>query len=398
MQGKDFIITGLQPWDIPIGSNAIDIAKEISMHNRVLYVNSALDQMTIFRNKPTPEIIQRMEVLRKKKPPLRKISESLWVLDFPFWVWSINELPDGAVFDFFNKLNNKKIFRYIRKTADELQFTDPVQFIDNDIYRSFYSKEILKPALTVYYRRDNLPPYGYWKKHAVRLEPLLMAKSNVIVCNSPQYAEHALQFNAHSYDIGQGVDLSAYDTTKTFAIPAELKAIPSPRIGYIGDINSLRLDPDLLYELAESKPAYSFVIIGGQDSVFASHRLHTLQNVYFPGSIAKSRVPEFMSAFDVCLNPQKHNEITNGNYPRKVDEYLAMGKPVIATGTATMQIFRDHVFLCNNLAEYQQAVEQALATNSPEKAAQRIQFARSHSWQNNVNEIYACISQFTSKH
>ena len=34
--GKDFVFTGLQPWDIPIGSNARDIALEVSKHNRVL--------------------------------------------------------------------------------------------------------------------------------------------------------------------------------------------------------------------------------------------------------------------------------------------------------------------------------------------------------------------------
>ena len=84
MTGRDFIITGLQPWDIPIGSNAIDIAREIAVDNRVLYVNSALDQMTIFRNQPKPDTQQRLDVYRKKKEPLRQLSDSLWVLDFPF--------------------------------------------------------------------------------------------------------------------------------------------------------------------------------------------------------------------------------------------------------------------------------------------------------------------------
>ena len=42
--GKDFVFTGLQPWDIPIGSNARDIALEVSKHNRVLYVNTPLDK------------------------------------------------------------------------------------------------------------------------------------------------------------------------------------------------------------------------------------------------------------------------------------------------------------------------------------------------------------------
>ncbi len=66
MKGKDFIFTGLQPWDIPIGSNAIDIAREVSKDNRVLYFNTPLDFIESFRNKPKPETKQRLEVIKKK--------------------------------------------------------------------------------------------------------------------------------------------------------------------------------------------------------------------------------------------------------------------------------------------------------------------------------------------
>jgi len=398
MKGRDFIITGLQSWDIPIGSNAIDIAKEIAIENRVLYVNSPLDMMTIFRNKPTPETVQRLDVYRKRKTPLRKISESLWVLDFPFWVWSVNGLPDGLIFDFFNKLNNKKIFKYVRKVSKELGFKDPVHFIDNDIYRSFYSKEILKPALSIYYRRDNLQAIDFWKKHAPRLEPLLIAKSDLIVANSPQLAAFARKFNSQSFDVGQGVDLSAYDLSLEFVEQAEFELIPKPRIGYIGDITSLRLDADLIYELAKSKPDYSFVMIGRVDKLFASHEMNKLKNVHFLGSVAKNMVPNYMSALQVCLNPQLLNELTIGNYPRKVDEYLALGKPVIATKTDTMELFREHAYLCSSVADYEDAVEQALLEDNEEKARQRILFARSHSWKNNVNSIFNNIQKVLTKH
>lgn len=47
LEGGNFIFTGLQPWDISIGSNAKDIALEVSKHNRVLYVNTPLDKKTI---------------------------------------------------------------------------------------------------------------------------------------------------------------------------------------------------------------------------------------------------------------------------------------------------------------------------------------------------------------
>jgi len=395
MKGKDFIITGLQSWDIPIGSNAIDIAKQIALDNRVLYVNSPLDMMTIYRNKPTAETKRRFNVWKKKSNPLRQVSSNLWVLDFPFYVWSINGLPDGFLFDFFNRLNNKKIFKYTKKIADELGFHNPIHFIDNDIYRSFYAKNMLHPALSVYYRRDNVQPYAYWKKHAVRLEPQLIKKSDMVVCNSPQLADYARDFNAASNDVGQGVDLSAYDPETKFAIPALLQTIPQPRIGYIGDINSMRLDADLIYELAKSKPAYSFVMIGNEDKVFAAHALHSLKNVHFTGSIPKNKVPEYMNALDVCLNPQLVNEITIGNYPRKVDEYLALGKPVIATATKTMELFKEHVYLCSSLEEYKAAVEKALAENNEVNKNNRIRFARSHSWENNVQAIYKYIQQYS---
>ena len=42
----DIIIVGLQPWDIPLGSNCVDIAKVLSSFCRVLYVNRATDFRT----------------------------------------------------------------------------------------------------------------------------------------------------------------------------------------------------------------------------------------------------------------------------------------------------------------------------------------------------------------
>ena len=173
--------------------------------------------------------------------------------------------------------------------------------------------------------------------------------------------------------------------------PELLRSIPQPMIGYIGDITSLRLDPDLMYEVAKYRPDYQFVIIGREDAIFQSHALHQLSNVHFPGSIPKSAVAEHMAAFTVCINPQKMNEITMGNYPRKIDEYLAMGKPVVATKTDMMALFSSHVHLCSNAAEYLVALDKALQETSPQQVANRIEFAQSHSWTNNVSAIYKQI-------
>lgn len=387
MKDKYFVFTGLQSWDLPIGSNAKNIAEEVSENNFVLYINTPKDSILFLFKK----LINKYKNNQIGKKQVRQISKKLWVADCPFYVLPVNILPDGFIFDFFNRLNNKKIFSYANKIASQLGFKDIIHFIDNDIYRSFYSKEYLKPYLSVYYRRDYLFLVDYWKKHAIRLEPLLISKSDLVVCNSPQLAEFALIYNPDSFCIGQGLDLTAYDIENKFEIPEKMLSIPEPRIGYIGNITSLRLDADLIYEMAKSKPELSFVMVGREDKHFESHNLHNLKNVYFLGSIKPEQVPDFTFALNVCINPQLINELTMVNYPRKVDEYLALGKPVIATKTASMDLFKNHVYLCSNVEEYLFALDKALNDNSNEAIFKRVIFAKSHSWENNVKCLYNCI-------
>jgi glycosyltransferase involved in cell wall biosynthesis len=83
--------------------------------------------------------------------------------------------------------------------------------------------------------------------------------------------------------------------------------------------------------------------------------------------------------------------MTIGNYPRKIDEYLAMGKPTLATPTRAMEVFKDHVYLAEGSTGYEKAIEQALIEDDETKQAERIEFAQSHSWENSVNQIYEAI-------
>ena len=387
---RDFVFTGMQPWDISIGSNAKDIALEVSKNNRVLYINTPLDKKTLWKGENTIEFQQRKNVINGKSKTLRQINQNLWVLDYPFSILPINFLPDGVLFDFFNRRNNKKMYKFVRKILKEIKFEKYILFIDNDIYRSFYAPDFLHPTLSIYYRRDNMKSL-FWQKHAPRLEPLLWQKSNLIVANSPQLAEAAKTNNIHSYDIGQGVDLTNYRTDRVYPVPEDIKNIPKPIIGYVGWVTSRMLDADLLYNIANSCKDYSFVIVGGEDEMFRKHELHMLNNVHFLGPKEQSETIAYIAHFDVCINPQKINEITIGNYPRKVDEYLALGKPVVATKTQTMEIFADYVWNCIGVEEYVLGIKESLQQNSPQIINERILFAHTHTWSNSVNKLYNCI-------
>ena len=68
-----------------------------------------------------------------------------------------------------------------------------------------------------------------------------------------------------------------------------------------------------------------------------------------------------------------------------------MGKVVVATETAAMRIFDKQVYFASTAAEYTEKIQKALLENSVEKEVERMAFARSHTWENSVAEIYRAM-------
>lgn len=366
MENYNIIFTGLQSWDIAIGSNAKNIALEMSRRNRVMYVNPAT---TILQ----PPIEQR----------IRHISSSLTVVDTGVRLIPLNFMRSNWLFDQINKHNNRQFASAIASVAQTLGMKEFIHINDNDIFRSYYLREYLHPRLSVYYRRDWLLSVPYWSRHAPRLEPVLAAKSDLVLTNSPYLAQTIEHANARSYYVGQGVDLSAYDPT---LYPPVSGPRERPVVGYVGAISSLRLDADMLQRVVELCPELDFVMVGAQDEYFTNHAIHKLPNIDFTGNRAPEELPRLISQFDVCINPQAINPITIGNYPRKIDEYLAMGKSVVATDTPTMQIFREYVALADTPELFARMVGRY--ARSPCDAQSCTDFAKSHSWSQSVALMY----------
>lgn len=390
IQHKDIIVVGLQPWDIEIGSNCKNIAIELSRNNRVLYVNPPIDNNTFMRDKRKPYLAKRLKIIESGNN-LIAVAPNIWNLYPKNRILSINWLPFTFLFRFFNRRNNIKFARDIKEAIQKLSFCDFILFNDSDMLRSYHMGELLAPAVSIYYSRDNLMVHKYWYRHGHILEPELIRKSTMVLANSKHLANVARQNNPQSFDVGQGCDLSLFDPTKTYDIPADMAAIPRPIIGYIGAVLSHRLDLQLLLELCTRKSEWSFVFVGKTDPEFSKSPLQNLRNVHFLGHKEEKILPQYLKQFDVAMNPQYINEYTIGNYPRKVDEYLAMGKPVVATETVTMEIFRDVTYLGKTVEDYIQLTEKALQENNSSLEEQRIKFAATHTWENSVKNIYDAI-------
>ena len=389
IEGKNIVVVGIQPWDIEIGSNCKNIATEFAKKNRVLYVNSPLDRVSRFRERKTDKIQKRIRVKKGVDSSLVEISENMWNLYPKSMVESINSIKSATVFDYLNKRNARKFANDIQIACKELGFDNFILFNDSSMFLGQHLKEYLQPSAYIYYMRDYLIKNPYWKKHGVRLEPKLIAKADVVVCNSTLYAEYGAKYNKHSYMVGQGCDTTLFnDLERDIQVAQDLNNIPKPIVGYVGFLSSRRLDIEIIAHLAKSRPNWSIVLVGPEDEKFAGSELHQLINVHFLGSRDSSELPNYIKGFDVTMNPQLINDATIGNYPRKIDEYLAMGKPVLASATKAMEYFKDYTYLGKTPEDYVELAEKSLSENSKELELARREYGIGHSWENNVKEIY----------
>jgi len=391
LQGRDIVIISLQPWYYDIGSNCKTMAKLFAEHNRVLYVNKPINRKTALSQQKDNGVLMHYNLIKKNGNTLNKIGNNMWELYPASIIESINWLPSTFLFKKYNLINCRKFAKDIQDALQKLGFKNIILFNDNDIYNGYHLKELLSPSAYIYYCRDFLTGYDYWKKHSKILEPELIETSDIVVTNSSYYASYCSNYNSSSYYIGQGCDLELFNADKLHAVPEDLKGIGRPVIGYAGALDSARLDISIIETMAKNYKHANIVLVGPEDDKFQKSSLHTFKNIHFLGRKSLQQLPAYIQAFDVCINPQLKNEITRGNYPLKIDEYLAMGKPVVATRTETMKLFEELTYLAVSAQEFSDLVYKALAENNEGLEERRKIFARSHTWQSSMSKLYDII-------
>lgn len=393
IKGRDIIVISLSHWDTKIGSNARNLSLRFAKHNRVLYVNYPITRKTFMTSKPESETAIHCDIIRNKGEQMKEVGENLWVYYPDSIIESVKWLPLTSMFKAANYINNRRYANDIKKAISQLGFKDFIIFNDMDIYNGFYLKELLKPSMYIYYFKDFLQGFSYWKKHATVMEPELIKKIDAVVCNSTYYTDYCLGLTPESYYIGQGCDFSRFVKKEGRPVPEELQSLKGPVIGYVGVVYAERLDERIIDVMAKANPGWNIVMVGPLDESFEKSHLQQYPNVHFLGWRSLDDLADYVEAFDVCINPQLVNHITRGNYPLKIDEYLAMGKPVVATRTKAMKLFEAYTYLADAPEEYPALIQKAFDEHSPEKEKERMAFARKHTWENCVNEIYKVIEK-----
>jgi glycosyltransferase involved in cell wall biosynthesis len=175
--------------------------------------------------------------------------------------------------------------------------------------------------------------------------------------------------------------------------PADLAAIPRPRVGYVGGLHR-HVDVELLHEVVRSVPEVQFVLIGPK--VSGDWALEREPNAHFMGRRAYEQLPAYVDGFDACLIPYRRSAFTETVWPTKLHEYLARGKPCVSTRLAEVELLGygpEAVRIASDVPEMTAAISDALAGGT-EGSERRRQLAIEYSWGRTLErmsaEIEAC--------
>jgi glycosyltransferase involved in cell wall biosynthesis len=220
-------------------------------------------------------------------------------------------------------------------------------------------------------------------RHAVHAADLVLASSSALPERLPasRRAPHI---------VPNGCDPSRFSADGP--VSDALRNLPFPLLGYAGAINTRAFDGDLIAAVASARPDWTFVLIGPVTRE-GSTPLAGLPNVHLLGAVGIDDVPPLLRACDVCLIPYRLGGLIDYVHPKKLYEYLALGKPVVATPLPALRAMDSLIHLASDPEGFVAAVESALESSGcPDATARRQSTAAVNSWFVRGEQVRALLS------
>lgn len=382
MKHEDILLLSTAEWRNPFWTNKQHVAIELArMGHRVVHVDSLGLRRPTASGADLGRIAAR---LRRAARGPEKVRDRLWV-------WSPFVVPlqrFGAV----RRFNRALLDVTLRRTMAQLGFAPDVLWTYNPMTTQLVDTR--RFGRLVYHCVDEIgaqpgmPSQQIWKA-----EEHLARTADIIFATSPALATSRRRWNDNTHYFSNVADFDHFAQTldPTTPIPADLQAIPAPRLGFVGAITDYKLDTGLIAAIARARPEWSIVLIGkigeGDPSTDVGS-LHDVPNVHLLGPRDYRSLPSYLKGIDVALLPNRISTYTEAMFPMKFFEYLAAGRPVVATPLPAIDEHRDVVEVAADAAGFVQAVERALAGKTAPLET-RLERARRHTYAARMERMMA---------
>ena len=301
------------------------------------------------------------------------------------------------------QINRNVFLPAVSGAALRLGMRDPVilTFLPTDTAVDLIGMLRGDAGVVVYYCVADFAELSADPLRMLQTERELLQSSDLVLAQCAPLADHCSKWATDIHVIPYGVNLDNFPVNKGLRNASEGAAItsgstrksPMPVIGYVGGLHR-HVDFQLLTAMAEARPDWSWICIGPVQTNIA--RLSELPNVKLIGEVQHHNLGEHIETFDVGIVPYVHSAYTDTVVPTKINEYLALGKPVVSTDLSSVCDFnRWHgvvITVKPQLDSFIAAIECALASPTDETAiARRRNVAALSDWQARLEQICVLI-------
>jgi glycosyltransferase involved in cell wall biosynthesis len=221
--------------------------------------------------------------------------------------------------------------------------------------------------------------HSYWSNKQDReFEIQILDRADVITTTSNAlYLTKSIQSKNKNVYLSKNAvnvdDFTIYEETK---LPDDLQEIPSPRICYIGAVDSW-FDKELFYELVRANKDKSFVVIGPvREGILNQEE----DNLYILGLKEHGQLSSYLEFMDVGIIPFKDDtDIIINCDPIKLYEYVMSGLPVVATNMPELPVGLDFIKISNNSNSFNQNLKEALVQKI--EIQDRLNFISRNTWE-----------------
>ena len=293
-------------------------------------------------------------------------------------------------------INRQVMMRSLTRWMRATGFSRPIvwTFLPTPLAREVIAR--IDPVVTIYHCVDEFASSSADARRIVTSEEQLFRDAELVFVTSEKLRERAAKFSEQVHLFPSGVSLEAFGAARDsgVAVPDDLARLPRPVAGYVGGIHQW-VDQDLIVAAATRLPDTSFALIGPAQVDVS--RLQACPNVHLLGQRPHAEVPAYIQGFDVGLVPYRIADYTANVYPAKMNEYLAMGKPVVATDLPEVHRFnREHdnvVTVGRTADEFAAAVARAVTPAGDEARRRRIAAAERNGWARRLRDMSALIDE-----
>ena len=395
----DIVCFGLAEWDSPLPTNQRHLARRFSRTGRVLFVD------TVGTRQPrwTPADIARVarRLLRRGQGP-REVEPSIWRLS-PL-------APAPGLKGAGARWLGRAFCRSVAQGLGRLGWRRPVGWFFNP-----RASIILRPeaqaafaalgagaefSLVVYHAVDDLACVpGAAAEEITEAESFLAKRADLTLASAPAlYERLSALAPGKTHHLPNVADFEHFHRAacEGLALPPRQEAIARPRIVFAGNLTPSKIDFSLLRQMLEARPTWQWVFIGpAWEGAGAEElgRLRRLGNAHFLGLVPYDDLPLYLAGADALIIPYRLGSSTASVCPLKFFEFLATGKPTVATPLPALRPYGGVVALAEGAEAFLGELDRALSADDPLRRKARLSLARLHTWDRRMEEINALLQE-----